>query len=56
MIDQLVEYYQNVAAELKEVSAKYNKLKRQAIDKKHRGSYDEVMRRITEKVNSNVSK
>lgn len=56
MLEQLIEYYQNVAAKLREFTIRYNAIKKKAIEKSKKGSYDDIMRRIIEKANGNVNK
>lgn len=50
MFEQLVQYYQNVSCSFKEFSQKYNDIKRNAIEKDRRGSYDMVMSKVRAKV------
>lgn len=56
MIVQLVEYYQNVAVTLKEFAEKYNKLKHRIVQRNSQVNSGDVLRKITEKANSAVSK
>ena len=44
-----MQYYENVACRFKEFMTKYNKMKRVAIEKERRGSYEAIMGRIKEK-------
>ncbi len=40
VFEQLVEYFQNVAAKLREFSERYAHLRRRAIERTRRGNYD----------------
>lgn len=46
VLEQLIEYYQNVAAKLRNYALHYASIKKMAIEKTRRGSYEETMRRI----------
>lgn len=41
---------------MREFAIKYNAIKKKAIEKSKKGNYDDIMRRISEKVNANVAK
>jgi uncharacterized protein YktA (UPF0223 family) len=56
VIQQLVEYYENVAITVKEFAEKYNKFKRRMAFKASPANHEELLRKITEKANTTVSK
>lgn len=51
-----MEYYQNVAVTLKEFGEKYNRLKEKMIRRSTQANPADVLRKISEKANSIVSK
>lgn len=57
VLEQLLAYYENVSAKVFEFSQKYNAIKRMQIEKNRRtASYEEVMRRIQDKVKTKMDK
>ena len=56
VIEQLVEYYHNVAITLREFSTKYATVKRRVVEKNRLGSPQEALRRLHEKAGAAVSK
>lgn len=56
LFDEIVMYYQNVTSSFKDFSSRYNNLKKQAIERSRKGSYDAIMSTVVEKVEENLTK